>query len=193
MHAIERQLYFPQEDLTTPNAHLLQQLLLDPKLTHAVGPENPDSHMENLLERLSLNPDTLITETAHVEHTHTHNTFMGSGRGVALNTRLGFSLGYTLYEITTSLVAPRTLHTRSTPASMAIRSLDDAIRTYTVNDYLDVKKEALINEQPIAAELIGSSAAARAGADAAEHALLGAAVRRQIELDSREYTQSLVQ
>jgi hypothetical protein len=188
MNTLERQPDFPRVDLTERNVDFLRTFLLSANLPHTISPENRDGHLEEHLRQYDL-----IASDSGIDATrHLYDTVQESQSEAINNGRFGFTYGYTLYEIITSLVSPGEFLARDIPTVVATRSLEDALKQRSLHDYMNSAKLKLIEEQRLTTQLIGQSAA-NLYAVSAEDAILGAGVKRQIELNRREYTQKLLQ
>lgn len=194
MNSLERQPDFPFTDLTEGNADFLREFLSQPNLTHTISPENPDGRLEEFLRQFDFaaSPDDSGIEAAHELYTETHDIARAAQIEALCDGHFGLPYGYTMYEIILSLVAPNQLLARGIPAKIATHSLAAARRKQSLPTLINDSKNKLVKEQQLTAQLIGE-AAAKLYVVSADDALLGAGIRRQIELDSREYTQSLVQ
>lgn len=185
---LEQQPDFPKVDLTERNVDFLRTFLHSANLPHTISPENRDGHLEEHLRQFDL-----ITKDSGIDATRQlYETIQESQSEAIGNGHFGFAYGYTLYEIITSLVSPSKFLARDVPTIVAARSLTAALEQRSLHDYMNTAKLKLIEEQRLTTQLIGQSAASLY-AVSAEAAILGAGIKRRIELDSREYKQNLVQ
>lgn len=192
MNTLERQPDFPKVDLTEKNVDFLRTFLYSPNLSHTISPENYDGHLEEYLRQFDLIARDSGIDGAHQLYEKTYAVAQESQSEALSSGRFGFTYGYTLYEIITSLVSPSEFLAKDIPAAVATNSLVSALKERSLHDYMNDVKIKLVEEQRLTTQLIGQSAA-RLYAASAEDAILGAGVKRQIELDSREYRQNLVQ
>lgn len=194
MNILEKQPDFPTEDLTEKNVDFLRELLQKPNLTHTLSPENYSGHLEQFLLRFELNKTEFSSNTKHQLYSNPYSVFRSAQlEGVSdADSHIGLLYGYTLNEIITELISPNELLAHDAPTIIAAHSLNEATRQRSLQDFIRDAKDSFLKQQKRTARLIGESAA-KLYAVSAEDAVLGAAIRRQIELDSREYTQSIVQ
>lgn len=190
METISKQPGFPIDDLTDKNAVALKKVLQNPNLSHIAAPENKHGHLDELLTQFDFGAQASDMEVAHGIYLATEES-LTPVHAVNLKARLGIAYGYTLYETISSLVIPHDyLSTRTAPALVAVHGLDAALQRRTLPEYLDESRQKLREDQPNAVALV-ETFADPLGEAASEYALLGAAVRRCIELDSHDYLQSL--
>lgn len=187
MSTLERQPDFPVEDLTEKNAVFLLQLMQEPWFLHVAAFENRFSHLEDLYARLSLNPETPITEASQIEHRIAKLALIGSGVAPTKNARASFSYGYTLFESATSVVSPA-VQDMTVPAILTTEPIDNATRTMqSLTQHLEAARETFINAQPVSVDFIKASIRLTDSPASEEYALTGAAIRREIELIIRSY------
>lgn len=163
---------FPEQDLTQTNAAFFEFFLQNGTLLEA---SHSGAEQSNLLFNL-----------AHLAATHSKDTFIDDGH------HAGFTHGFTLYEIMSSLIAPRTDYFTDVTALAATRSLNIALRTKKQDELFNDARDEFRSVQPIAAEVIGR-AAERYYPGIAHYAVMGAAIERQFELEARDFQKSIVQ
>lgn len=178
---------YPKVDLTQQNVQFLREFLLKPNLTHTISPENPDGHLEDFLTQFDLVSQDSGLEAERLLHTAAHEVMLDGSATNALTTgRIELTYGYTLQGILTEIISPKELLTNSVPLADALRSLTRSVRNRSLPEFLDATKKEFLQEQKNTVRLIGESAS-KMSVYSPENAILGASIRRRIELDSRDY------
>lgn len=170
---LDHQPKFPEQDLTQSNAAFFEFFLQNQALVDA---SHSGAERSNLLFNL-----------IHLAATQSKDTFIEDSH------HAGFTHGFTLYEIMSSLIAPRTDDYFSDITAMAAtRSLNVALRTKRQDELFNCARDEFIDTQPVTAEVIGR-AAERYYPGIAHYAVMGAAIERQFELEARDFQKSIVQ
>ncbi|MNS86211.1 hypothetical protein D3C72_1201090 [compost metagenome] len=119
---------FPEQDLTQTNAAFFEFFLQNGTLLEA---SHSGAEQSNLLFNL-----------AHLAATHSKDTFIDDSH------HAGFTHGFTLYEIMSSLIAPRTDYFTDVTAMAATRSLNIALRTKKQDELLNDARDEFRSVQP---------------------------------------------
>lgn len=192
MNTIEHQQDFPTNDLTDKNTSALRDLFRQPHMLYVAGSENPDGHLDDQMLRYSLTPVDASTIKSRELYQQVEAILRPLHNQMTTAEQLDFAYGYTLDELITSLVAAKDFLSVDPPATVALQSLQLAILGKSLQQFRTESMEQFQDEQPRVTRLVAESAA-KQHAQSVPSALLGAAVKRQIELDTREYGKSLVQ
>lgn len=184
---LKQQINFPEEDLENDNADFLLRFMQKPWLSHAIAFENRLTHPENAYARLSLMPETPITDISHAEHSIAKQALIGSAMAPMPGEQASFSYGYTLFESITALVSPAP-EKATIPAHVTTAFIEDTIlKQQSLAQRYEIARESLVSTQPVSTELIKHSTHLLDSSFSQDHALTGAAVRREIELIIRSY------
>jgi hypothetical protein len=169
---LEHQPEFPEVDLTDSNAAFFENFLQNNQLVELSHP--------------SAEANQLLFKIAHLAASQAKDSFRDDTH------HAGFTHGFTMYEIISSLVAPNPYPIRDTSVIIAARQLVDALHGDALTTYLSDAYEEFRQEQAATAEVI-ESAAKRFHAGLTYYAVMGAAIERQFELETREYDKKIVQ
>lgn len=169
---LDHQPDFPEEDLTQTNAAFFDMFLQNQALLEASHP--------------AAEQNSLLFHFAHMTASQAHETFNEDSYHAS------FTHGFTLYEIMSSLVAPRSPYLSDISVVAATRSLNIALRTKKQDEFFNNARDEFITKQPTTAEVI-KIAASRYHPGIAHYAVMGAAIERQLELDARDFEKSIVQ
>lgn len=164
---LEKQGQFPEEDLTDRNAAFLDNFLQDELLVNA---SHPHSEQQNSIFKMAHR--AVAAEPNLLDNANEHASF---------------SQGFTYYEIMSELVSPEVkdpLHDHV--ALVAAESLMVVLRGDRQSKYLMDAVEEFSDKQPQAASVI-ENAARRVHRDAVIYTLMGAAVERRIELETKAF------
>jgi hypothetical protein len=163
---------FPEVDLTDNNAAFLEVFLQNQSFVEA---SHPRAEQYQLLYRM-----------AHIAVTHSKDSFTQDEH------HAGFTHGFTLYEVISSLVAPKPVPLEDVSAMAATRSFNLALRGNNFTDFLTDAYDDFTHQQTATAEVI-SNAASRYHPGLTHYAVMGAAIERQLELEARDLNQNIVQ
>lgn len=169
---LDHQPDFPEVDLTDNNAAFLEIFLENQSLVEA---SHPRAEQYQLLYRM-----------AHIAVSHSKDSFTQDEH------HAGFTQGFTLYEVISSLVAPRPVLIEDVSAMAAARSFNLALRSNRFTDYLTDAYDEFTTQQTNTAEVI-ASAASRYHPGLTHYAIMGAAIERQLELEARDLNKNIVQ
>ncbi|HET8883945.1 MAG TPA: hypothetical protein VFM68_00560 [Candidatus Saccharimonadales bacterium] len=169
---LKHQYDFPEVDLTEENAAFLENFLQNYSLVEASHLDTKQSH--------------LLYNMAHIAAKQSQGVFNND------NYHAEFAHGFTTYEIITSLVTPRPAYTKAPSVIAASRNLADALDGQNLREFLTDTYDEFNTQQPTTVEVV-THATDRYRHGLARHAILGAAVKRQLELDTREYENNLIE
>jgi hypothetical protein len=169
---LEAQPSFPEVDLSQNNAAFLEMFLQNKSLVEASHP--------------SAEASQLLYSMAHWAVEQSKDSFNNP------DTHASFTHGFTMYEVVSTLVAPTPIVAREQSIFTATRDLVNALRGAQMDELLSDAYSEFIQSQPRTAEII-VAAAKRYHAGLTQYALMGAAVERQLELETREYDKNIVQ
>lgn len=170
---LDHQPDYPQVDLTSKNAEFFEFFLQNNQL---VEQSHPSAESSN---KLFL--------AAHLAASHAKDVFYDP------STHAGFTHGFTLYEIISSLVAPNAPEEENLPViNFATRKLVDALHSDKLDDYLTDAFDEFRALQPITSEVI-SRASQRFHPGLTHYAVMGAAIERQFEIETKALSKSIVQ
>jgi hypothetical protein len=169
---LEHQPAFPEEDLSDSNAAFLEMLLQNQQLVSAshIGAES--SH--------------LLYGMAHWAANQSKDAFPDD------NIHAGFAHGFTMYEIISTLVAPKITIAQKSSVVAATKGLAQVLRSDKMSDFLSDAYNEFSSLQPVTAEVI-ANASARHYAGLTHYSIMGAAIERQLELEAREFDKNIVQ
>lgn len=169
---LEHQPAFPDEDLSDTNAAFLEMLLQNQQLVNANHMGAESSH--------------LLYGMAHWAANQSKDVFTDD------NIHAGFTHGFTMYEIISTLVAPKTIIANKLSVIAATKGLAQVLRSDKMNDFLSDAYSEFSSRQPKTAEVI-ANASARYYAGLTHYSIMGAAIERQLELEAREFDKNIVQ
>jgi hypothetical protein len=169
---LEHQPNFPDVDLSEKNAAFLELFLQNEELVEASHP--------------SAESTQLLYKMAHWTVSETRDAFDDP------SIYAGFTHGFTIYEIISSLVAPKPALAEEASVVAATRGLMTVLKSDKRVDFLVGAYDDFTHLQPVTAEII-SVAAQRYHAGLTHYAIMGAAIERQLEFEAREYDKNIVQ
>ncbi|MEO7904262.1 MAG: hypothetical protein ABIR91_00545 [Candidatus Saccharimonadales bacterium] len=192
MSILERQTNFPEVDLTDRNIVVMREILRHPQILHIARPENTNGRLDDQLLRYSFDSAVSKTVQSHDAFEQVASILRTHGTKQDTVEWLDFTHGYTLDELIISLVAREDFLLSDPPATVAIESIRQTITNSSLDRFRAEAIEQFQDEQPRVSQLVIETAENQRR-QSIPSALLGAAVKRQIELHGRSYTQSLVQ
>ena len=163
---------FPEVDLTENNAAFLEIFLQNNMLVEA---SHPQAEQYQLLYRMA---HIAVTESKELFNDDSHHA--------------GFTHGFTLYEVISSIVAPKPPQVEPVSVLAVTRGLNIALRSDKLTDYLTDAYDDFTSTQKLTTEVI-TGAANRYHTGLVHYAIMGAAIERQLELDARKFNQNIVQ
>lgn len=169
---MEPQLDFPEVDLSDKNAAFLELFLQNQQQVELIHPEVEKSR--------------LLFELAHAAAKDSQDIFAQDEHHAS------FTHGFTLYEIVSSMVAPVVQDVGGASINVATGHFRAAIQSKDQVKFLVDARDDFLDKQPKTAEVI-DKASKRIFPHLTYYAVIGAAIERQLELEAREYDQSLVQ
>lgn len=169
---LESQPSFPEVDLSENNAAFLEMFLQNQSLVEA---SHPNAEASQLLYRM-----------AHWAVEQSKDSFNNP------DTHASFTQGFTMYEVVSTLVSPTPIVAQEKSIFTATRDLVNALRSRQMDEFLTDAYDEFIQSQPRTTEVI-VNAAKRYHAGLTQYALMGAAIERQLELETREYDKNIVQ
>jgi hypothetical protein len=169
---LEHQPSFPDVDLSDKNAAFLEMFLQNQEFIEASHP--------------SAESTQLLYTMAHWTVSETKDVFDDP------SIYAGFTHGFTIYEIISSLVAPKPALAEDASVVAATRGLMTALKSSKRVDFLTDAYDELTSIQPVTSEVI-AAASARYHTGLTHYAIMGAAIERQLELEAREYSKNIVQ
>lgn len=169
---LEHQPDFPDVDLSEKNAAFFEVFLQNKDIIAA-------SH-------LSAESTQLLYKMAHWTVSEVKNTFDNP------SIYAGFTHGFTVYEIISSIVAPKPALAESASVVAATRGLMTVLKSDKRTDFLVDAYDNFTELQPTTAEII-AAASARYHSGLTHYAIMGAAIERQLEFEAREYDKNIVQ
>lgn len=173
----EQQSDFPRSDVTTSNAVMLEMLLRDPGIQ-----ETAHANIER---------SSLMMRMAHRVFT----TLLADTPEFNEQSAYWFSAGVTQYEAASSLLRlADTYHPEYFDSIIPVQHMAHLLHHNDQNDYFTRSYFDFLEEQPLFSDVISSVTEETVSKQrsAVEHALYGAAVQRQIELDAMGITESTI-
>lgn len=169
---LEHQPKFPEVDLSDRNAAFFEMFLQNQELIEASHP--------------SAESTQFLYTMAHWTVSEAKDAFNNP------SVYAGFTHGFTIYEIISSLVAPKDELAEKASVVAATLGLKTVLKSEYRGEFLTDAYDEFTSVQPRTAELI-TSASARYHAGLTHYAIMGAAIERQLEFEAREYDKNIVQ
>jgi|GEM_PF-1778462 len=163
---------FPEVDLTDNNASFLEVFLQNSTLVEAT---HPQAEQHQLLYGVA---HSLVNDSKERFSEEAHYA--------------GFTHGFTLYEIISSLVSPQPVQIEKATVITATTGLTWALHSSRLDKYLTDAYDEFTHQQVATAEVI-SNAASRYHPGLTHYAIMGAAIERQLELEARDLNKNIVQ
>lgn len=167
---LEPQLDFPEADLSDSNAAFLELFLQNQQQVEIMHPEVEKSR--------------LLFELAHAAAKQAQANFPQDDHHAS------FTHGFTLYEIMSSMVAPKIDEVSRTSVHVAAGHFNLALQAHNRTDILTDARDEFMAQQPRTAEVI-DLASKRLYPHLSYYAVIGAAIERQLELETRQYDKNL--
>jgi hypothetical protein len=169
---LDHQPNFPEEDLTQNNAAFLEMFLQNQELVNATHPQAESTQ--------------LLYKMAHWTVQESKDVFEDP------NIYASFAHGFTIYEIISSLVAPKPQLAEDASVVAATRGLMTALKSSKRIDFMTDAYDEFTNLQPRTSEII-NAASSRFHNGLTYYSIMGAAIERQLEFEAREYDKNIVQ
>jgi hypothetical protein len=161
---------FPENDISNDNATILKQMLVDPGIREYAHQTAENSMTLYRMSHIALR-----------EVVNTESDFNQEGG-------IWFNYGIVQYEATADLLrmtlANRPRYYEDLVSSQYMAAL---LKAKNQENYFDKAHTSLVNEQPIFCEVVEAVTKQAIGSRSkmVEHAIFGAAVQRQVELDAK--------
>jgi hypothetical protein len=169
---LDHQPNFPDEDLSENNAAFFELFLQNQKLIDA---SHPQAEATQLLYKM-----------AHWTVNESKNVFDDP------SIYASFAHGFTIYEIISSLVAPKAQVAEDVSVVAATRGLGAVLRSSKRIDFMTDAYDEFTDLQPRTSEII-NTASSRFHNGLTYYSIMGAAIERQLEFEAREYDKNIVQ